>query len=452
MTITESAGAVTLTAADTQPLTTEQVQDIVGGMVTGNTETDIAVTYEDGDGTLDFVASNDNTTYSAGTDLDLSGTTFSLETALDSVVTMYNANLIIGSAASQEIVDFSTSNEVNTKINNTERLSVTASGVDVTGNLTVSGDTTVVNILAGAVSNTIQFEGSGDDGYETTVGVINPASADRTINFPDADGTVSLSDTNTTYSAGTLLDLSGTTFNVDLTEAGEAAMTVADDYVLFLDGGATGTHAKEKWADIATAIAGTNITASNGVLAAADTQPLTTEQVQDIVGGMVTGNTETNIAVTYEDGDGTLDFVSTDTVRTVTAGGNTLATGETLAFTAGTNMTITESGGAVTLAAPVRTVTAGGNTLAAGETLAFTAGSHMTITESGGAVTLTAANDNTTYSAGNGIALSSTTFSVAGNTGLDQDSDGLSIDATVCTLTGSQTLTNKTIDAGAYTT
>ena len=36
---------------------------------------------------------------------------------------------------------------------------------------------------------------------------------------------------------------------------------------------------------------------------------LTTEEVQDIVGGMVTGNTETGVAVTYEDGDGTLDFV-----------------------------------------------------------------------------------------------------------------------------------------------
>ena len=39
---------------------------------------------------------------------------------------------------------------------------------------------------------------------------------------------------------------------------------------------------------------------------------LTTEQVQDIVGGMVTGNTETRIAVTYEDGDGTIDFVVDD--------------------------------------------------------------------------------------------------------------------------------------------
>ena len=40
---------------------------------------------------------------------------------------------------------------------------------------------------------------------------------------------------------------------------------------------------------------------------------LTTEQVQDIVGAMVSGNTETNITVTYQDSDGTLDFASTDT-------------------------------------------------------------------------------------------------------------------------------------------
>jgi 3'-phosphoadenosine 5'-phosphosulfate (PAPS) 3'-phosphatase len=35
----------------------------------------------------------------------------------------------------------------------------------------------------------------------------------------------------------------------------------------------------------------------------------TTEQIQDIIGGMVTGNTETNVTVTYDDSDGTLDFV-----------------------------------------------------------------------------------------------------------------------------------------------
>ena len=36
---------------------------------------------------------------------------------------------------------------------------------------------------------------------------------------------------------------------------------------------------------------------------------LSTEEVQDIAGGMFTGNTETGITVTYQDGDGTVDLV-----------------------------------------------------------------------------------------------------------------------------------------------
>jgi len=78
--------------------------------------------------------------------------------------------------------------------------------------------------------------------------------------------TVTSTDTNTTYSAGTLLDLATTTFNVDLTEAAEAVMANGD-YILFLDGGATGSHAKEAIADVATLFAGDGLTASSSVMA-----------------------------------------------------------------------------------------------------------------------------------------------------------------------------------------
>lgn len=47
---------VTLASSHVSDLT-EVVQDIVGAMVTSNTETNITVTYDDSDGTLDFVAS-----------------------------------------------------------------------------------------------------------------------------------------------------------------------------------------------------------------------------------------------------------------------------------------------------------------------------------------------------------------------------------------------------------
>lgn len=57
-------------------LTQEQVEDYVGGMVTGNTETGIAVTYEDVDGTIDFTIG------------DLSGT---YETQLNNEAGLYSA-------------------------------------------------------------------------------------------------------------------------------------------------------------------------------------------------------------------------------------------------------------------------------------------------------------------------------------------------------------------------
>ena len=46
----------------------------------------------------------------------------------------------------------------------------------------------------------------------------------------------------------------------------------------------------------------------------ADTAALTTEQVQDIAGAMFSSNTETGIAATYQDGDGTIDLVIGDDV------------------------------------------------------------------------------------------------------------------------------------------
>ncbi len=58
---------------------TEQIQDVVGGMVANNSESGVSVTYQDADGTLDFAVSgnlNQNTTGSAGslaTDITING-------------------------------------------------------------------------------------------------------------------------------------------------------------------------------------------------------------------------------------------------------------------------------------------------------------------------------------------------------------------------------------------
>ena len=75
-----------------------------------------------------------------------------------------------------------------------------------------------------------------------------------------------------TLTAGNLIDLQNNsgegatpTIDVDLTEASEAAIANGD-YILFLDGGATGTTKKEALADLATLLAGGSLTATNSVI------------------------------------------------------------------------------------------------------------------------------------------------------------------------------------------
>ena len=76
-----------------------------------------------------------------------------------------------------------------------------------------------------------------------------------------------------------------------------------------------------------------------------DTSALTTEQVQDIVGGMVDGGTETRIAVSYDDTNGKLGFVVDDMNYThpnhsgqVTSSGDGATTLSTTAITAQTDL------------------------------------------------------------------------------------------------------------------
>ena len=83
--ITNGAGYITAT------LTTEQVQDIVGGMFTGNTETNITATYQDGDGTIDLVSTDTNTTYSVGDGgLTQNNFTNALKSKLDGIAASAN--------------------------------------------------------------------------------------------------------------------------------------------------------------------------------------------------------------------------------------------------------------------------------------------------------------------------------------------------------------------------
>jgi len=74
-------------------------------------------------------------------------------------------------------------------------LTIGASGTTITipGNLNVTGTTTTVDSTTIQITNSFTFEGSTADANETVLGVVDP-TADRTINLPDASGTVALTD------------------------------------------------------------------------------------------------------------------------------------------------------------------------------------------------------------------------------------------------------------------
>jgi len=89
--------------------------------------------------TIDRVASK-----FAGTGLSAASAVISIDAADTTTTSIINGSLgKIGTAADQEYVSFAAGNEVNTFVNDTERLSVTATGVDITGVATVSSNLTV---------------------------------------------------------------------------------------------------------------------------------------------------------------------------------------------------------------------------------------------------------------------------------------------------------------------
>ena len=99
----------------------------------------------------------------------------------------------------------------------------------------------------------------------------------------------------------------------------KSAYESEDDTNAFTDADHTKLDGIESAADVtdttnvvAALTAGSNITiAGDGTISSTDTNDntqLSDEEVQDIVGGMVTSNTESGITVTYQDADGTLDF------------------------------------------------------------------------------------------------------------------------------------------------
>ena len=349
----------------------ERVQDIVGGMVTSNTESGISVTYEDSDGTLDFNA-DDFTISLAG---DLSGNVTITNLASASLTATINANSV-------ELGTDTTGNYVATVTASNTGIDVANSGSETAG-ITVGLNTEHVQDLVGAM-----FSSNTESGITATY-----QDTDGTIDLDVADPTVALS--GDVVGSATMTNLGDITISTTIQANSVALGTdTTGNFVADLTAG-EGIDVSGGGSENSTiTVSAEDATSSNKGIASFDSTDFTVssgdvtvnvERVQDIVGAMVSSNTESGISVTYEDSDGTLDFNVNDPTLTFT--GDVTGSG-TITDLGNTSIALTVAANSVALGTDTT-----GNYVA---TISDAGNSRITVANSGSessAVTLDIAND-----------------------------------------------------------
>jgi len=190
LTTNASSDTVTIASTDTNTqLTTEQVQDIVGGMFSSNTETNITATYEDSDGTIDLVATGNTTEqiqdivgamFSSNTETNITATyqdadgTIDLVSTADTILTQeqvedFAANVVVAGANITKTYDDSAG---------TLTLAATGGAANAFSTIAISGQS---NVVADAATDTLTLVGG------TGMTLTSNAGSD-TITFASAGG------------------------------------------------------------------------------------------------------------------------------------------------------------------------------------------------------------------------------------------------------------------------
>ena len=190
-------------AGDT--ITDEQLQDVVGGMISSNTESGITVTYDDTNGKLDFTVGtlNQDTTGNASTSTtletarDIGGVSFDGSANID----LPGVN-ISGNQDTSGNADTATTLETARTIGGVSfdgSANINLAGVNTSGNQDTSGNAGTATALETARTiHGVSFDGSANidlsEVVQDTVGAMFSSNTETgiTVTYQDADGTIDL--------------------------------------------------------------------------------------------------------------------------------------------------------------------------------------------------------------------------------------------------------------------
>ena len=386
---TVSSGDVTLNA--------ERVQDIVGAMVSSNTESGLSVTYQDSDGTLDFDA--DDFTITLGGDLSGSATVTNLADATLTATIVANSVALGTDTTGNYVSEISAGEGIDISGSGSETATVTITAEDATSSNKgiASFDSTDFTVSSGAVTvnaERIQDIVGAMVGSNTESGItVTYEDSDGTLDFNVADPVITLS--GDVAGSATMTNLGDVTISTTIQANSIALGTdTTGNFVADLTAG-EGIDVSGGGSENATiTVSAEDATDSNKGIASFDSTDFTVtsgdvtlnaERVQDIVGAMVSSNTESGISVTYEDSDGTLDFNVADPTLTFT--GDVTGSG-TMTDLGNTSIALTVAANSVALGTDTT-----GNYVA---TIADAGNSRITVANSGSetaGVTLDIADD-----------------------------------------------------------
>ena len=271
--------------------TDEEIQDIVGAMLTGNTESGITVTYQDADGTIDF-------TVASQTDENFTSADHSKLDGIEASATADQTGAEIKSLYEAESDTNAFTDALSTKLSGIEA-SATAdqTAAEIRTLVDSASDSNVFTDALLSKLNAIEASATADQTSEEIQDIVGSmltgnTESGITVTYQDADGTIDFAVASQT----------------------DENFTTADHAKL--DGIEASATADQSDAEIKTAYENNSDTnaltdallSKLNAIEAGATADQTSEEIQDIVGAMLSSNTESGITVTYQDADGTIDF------------------------------------------------------------------------------------------------------------------------------------------------